>query len=189
MINRIAVFCGSSSGNNPIYKERASLLGKEIAAKGIGVVYGGGNKGLMGEIAHSVYNAGSEVIGVLPESMNIPSVTDNAVHTELIIVKNMHERKQKMYSLSDGFIAMPGGIGTIEELSEIYTWRQLGYHKCNIALYNINGFWDLFIKQLEHATSEGFISKEVLDTLIVESNPTLLLEKLEKKPEELPSKI
>ncbi len=188
-MKRIAVFCGSSLGSNPIYKEKAYELGREMAKRNIGLVYGGGNKGLMGIIAHAVYENGGEVIGVLPKAMNVSQVVDNAVHTRLIIVEDMHERKSTMYSLSEGFVAMPGGIGTLEELFEIYTWRQLAIHNHNIALYNINGFWDLLEKQLKKTKDEGFLSQEVLDTLIVEEDPKTLLDKLEMETKDLPNKL
>ena len=188
-MNRVAVFCGSSYGNNPLYRKEAINMGKEMARRGISLVYGGGNKGLMGVIAHTIFEEGGEVIGVLPEAMNIQSVLNDSVQTKLIIVKDMHERKRTMYNLSDGFIAMPGGIGTFEEILEIFTWKQLKIHNHNIALYNPLGFWDNLILELEHAKKEGFITKEVLDTLIVEKEPSVLLDKLEMKTKDLPSKL
>ena len=188
-LNRIAVFCGSSFGNDEIYNKKASELGLEMARRGLSLVYGGGNKGLMGKIAHTVYENGEEVIGVLPEALNIPAVLKDSVHTKLIVVKDMHERKSTMYKLSDGFVAMPGGIGTLEEIAEIYTWRQLSFHSSNIALYNVDGFWNPLVEQLRQMCQKGFMAKEVLDTLIIEDNASILLDRLEEKAKELPRKV
>lgn len=188
-IKSIAVFSGSSFGRGDTYKKAAERLGDAIGRRGISLVYGGGYKGLMGVIAESAGNHGSKVIGVLPEAMNNDKVKLKAVETELLIVPGMHERKERMYSLSDAFIAAPGGIGTIEELAEIYTWRQLGYHSKNIALYNAGGYWDPFIEMIGKGTEEGFITEEVRNVLIIESDPDRLLDRLEKERMELPEKL
>ena len=169
-LKSIAVFCGSSSGSRKEYEEGARALGSAMAAKGITLVYGGGGKGLMGTIAASVRKNGGHVIGILPEAMDIPSVRKNSQETELIIVPGMHERKKAMYERADAFIALPGGIGTIEEISEIYTWRQLGYHNKNIALLNTAGYWDPFIQMIDKGVAEGFISEEVRRLLIADDN-------------------
>ena len=187
-IRSIAVFSGASFGNKPEYREAAAALGKAIGNKGLTLIYGGGYCGLMGAIAETAGKAGSHVIGVLPEAMNTKDVRLKDVETELIIVPDMHERKRRMYELADAFIAAPGGIGTMEELSEIYTWRQLGYHRKNIGLYNPCGYWDPFIRMIDKGTLEGFISEEVRSILIVESNPERLLEKLAEKACALPAK-
>ena len=188
-IRSIAVFCGSSYGRNKEYAEAAAELGKVMAEKGISLVFGGGGKGLMGTIAKSVREHGGKVIGVLPEAMNVPDVRKNAVETELIIVPGMHERKKTMYEKADAFIAMPGGIGTLEELSEIFTWRQLGYHEKNIAVMNTTGYYDDLLRFLEHAVSEGFMAKSVLDELIVINDVKDSLRLLERKARELPNKL
>ncbi len=188
-IKSIAVFSGSSFGHGDTYRKAAERLGDAIGRRGISLVYGGGYKGLMGVIAESAGSHGSKVIGVLPEAMNNDKVKLKAVETELIIVPGMHERKERMYSLSDAFIAAPGGIGTIEELAEIYTWRQLGYHSKNIALYNAGGYWDPFIEMIGKGTEEGFITEEVRNVLIIESDPDRLLDRLEKEQAELPEKL
>ena len=188
-LRRIAVFCGSSLGADEKFIDAAKSLGIEMAKRGIGLVYGGGNKGIMGIVVHSVFDNGGEVIGVLPEAMNVPQVTDNSAHSKLIIVKNMHERKELMYSLSVGFIALPGGIGTIEEITEIYTWRQLGYHKKNIGLLNAAGFWDSFLSQMDRCVEMGFLSKEARAILLESSDPNSILDMLEEDSEELPSKL
>ena len=188
-LKRVAVFCGSSLGADADFAKEAEKLGKEMAKRNIGLVYGGGNKGIMGIVAHAVYDNGGEVIGVLPEAMNVPQVTDNAAHTELVIVKDMHERKNLMYSLSDGFIALPGGIGTMEEITEIYTWRQLGYHDKNIALLNVNGFWDAFVEQMDSCVKLGFLTEEARAVLMETSSTEDILDLLAKEAEELPDKL
>ena len=189
VIRNIAVFCGSSSGAREEYRESALELGAAIAGKGFGLVYGGGGKGLMGVVARAVRENGGRVIGVLPKAMDVPSVRKDSVETELMIVNGMHERKETMYSLADAFIAMPGGIGTLEEIAEIYTWRQLGYHNKNIGLLNTSGYWDDLIAFLDKGKNEGFISEEVRRLLITESDPMILLERLENESFQIPSKL
>ena len=188
-IEAIAVFCGSSYGKDESYRKKAEELGKALALHGITLVYGGGNRGIMGTIAHSVHENGGKVIGVLPKAMVKDSVTKGAVQDELIVEKDMHKRKARMYSLSQGFIAMPGGIGTMEEILEIFTWRQLGYTKANVGLYNVGGYWDSFLDMLDKAVTEGFLSPEVRNALIVEDNPEVLLERMEKEETSLPDKL
>ena len=188
-IEAIAVFCGSSHGKDEIYMKKAEELGKALALHGITLVYGGGNRGIMGTIAHSVHENGGKVIGVLPEAMIKDSVTKGAVQDELYVEKDMHMRKARMYSLSQGFIAMPGGIGTMEEILEIVTWRQLGYTKANVGLYNVGGYWDSFLDMLDKAVTEGFLSPEVRNALIVEDNPEVLLGRMEKEETSLPDKL
>lgn len=185
----IGVFCGSTFGNNPLYREKVISLSSIFEERSISVVYGGGNRGLMGLLASECNKRGLSVTGVLPEAMNITRVTNNAKETKRIIAKDMHERKRIMYSLSDCFIALPGGIGTIEELSEIYTWRQLGYTKSNVGIYNIDGFYDYFLKMLDKMTDEGFLNREVRDCLIVSDDPNILIDRLINEKKELPSKI
>ncbi len=184
-----AVFCGSTIGKNPEYREKTVLLGKRMAERGMALVYGGGNRGLMGILAHTMHDSGCRVLGVLPEKMNIPSVTDGAVSTETVIVGSMHERKRKMYDSADAIIALPGGIGTFEELFEIYTWRQLGYTGKNIALYNINGYYEHLLMQLDRAVEEGFVHKAVRDLLIVSDNPDIILDRLQNERREIPDKL
>ena len=188
-IEAIAVFCGSSYGKDESYRKKAEELGKALALHGITLVYGGGNRGIMGTIAHSVHENGGKVIGVLPKAMVKDSVTKGAVQDELIVEKDMHKRKARMYSLSQGFIAMPGGIGTMEEILEIFTWRQLGYTKANVGLYNVGGYWDSFLDMLDKAVTEGFLSPEVRNALIVEDNPEILLGRMEKEETSLPDKL
>lgn len=188
-IKSIAVFCGSSSGVRKDYEESAIALGKAMAERGIALVYGGGAKGLMGVIASTIHDAGGHVIGVLPEAMNLPSVRLRPVESEILIVKDMHERKKTMYEKADAFIAMSGGIGTIEEISEIYTWRQLGYHNKNIALLNTAGYWDPFIQMIDKGMAEGFISEEVRRLLIADDNIENILTRLETEYFTVPEKL
>ena len=188
-IKRLAVFCGSVMGNDEIYRVETEKLGKEMAASSISLVYGGGDRGLMGVLAHAVHDNGGNVIGVLPKAMIRPSVTEGQVEDQIFIEDGMHNRKNRMYSLSDGFVALPGGIGTIEEISEIFTWRQLGYTNGNVALYNINGYWDPFLKMLDKAVEDGFLSEKVRQSLIVEDNPERLFARLEEERISLPDKL
>lgn len=185
----IAVFCGSTMGNKEIYRERTIELGKTMVNEGASLVYGGGNRGLMGVLAHTVSDGGGHVTGVLPKAMNIESVTRGAAGGETIIVENMHERKKKMYDMADGFIALPGGIGTFEEFCEIYTWRQLGYISGNIALYNVNDYYNPFLVLLDKAVEEGFLMKAVRDILIVSDDPEYIITHLRQDRRELPSKL
>lgn len=184
-----AVFCGSTMGGREIYKEKTEALACAMNRRGVSLVYGGGNRGLMGVLARAVYDGGGRVTGVLPSAMNFDRVTDGTKATETIIVSGMHERKKTMYSLASGFIAMPGGIGTFEEFCEIYTWRQLGYTDGNIALYNVSDYYEPFLEMLEKAVEEGFLSKAVKEILIVSDDPDILLDRLFSERKELPSKL
>ena len=188
-LKRLAVFCGSVMGKDHIYKTKAEKLGKEMANNSITLVYGGGNRGLMGVVAHAVHDNGGKVIGVLPKAMVRPSVTDGQVEDEVYIEDDMHQRKKRMYSLSDGFVALPGGIGTIEEISEIFTWRQLGYTSGNVALYNINGYWDPFLNMLDKAVEDGFLSEKVRESLIVVNDSESLFLRLDSEKVTLPDKL
>jgi len=141
-INSLAVFCGSSNGSSQEYQIKAEKMGQALVQNNITLIYGGGNIGLMGKIASYVSSNNIDVIGILPKLLNLPQVVNKDVETKRIIVEGMHERKAKMYELSDGFIAMPGGIGTFEEFFEAFTWLQLGYHSKPIGLLNVNGFYD-----------------------------------------------
>lgn len=173
---RICVFCGSNLGKNQSYREVAKDLGRLIALRNVELVYGGGNVGLMGEIACSVLENNGRVIGVIPQKLY-----DQVEHVELSdlhIVENMHERKAKMYELADGFIALPGGIGTIEELAEVLAWYQLGYHCKPIGILNINNFFQKFALFLDHMVEEEFLRKEHRDILIVEGTPQNLIRKM-----------
>jgi uncharacterized protein (TIGR00730 family) len=175
---RLCIFCGSSHGGNPAYAEAAKNLGGELARSGIALVYGGGNVGLMGVIADAVLAGGGEVIGVIPEALMAKELGHRGIQ-DLRVVKTMHERKALMAELSDGFIAMPGGIGTFEEFFEIVTWAQLGFHSKPCALLNVNGFYDPLLRLVDHAIEERFIKASQRQILIVESETNALLHRME----------
>jgi hypothetical protein len=175
---RICVFCGSSHGANPAYTEAAKDLGRELARRGIELVYGGGNVGLMGVVADAVLASDGEVIGVIPEALMAKELGHRGIQ-DLRVVKTMHERKAMMAELSDGFIAMPGGIGTFEEFFEIVTWAQLGFHSKPCALLNVNGFYDPLLRLVDHAIEERFIKATQRRIMIVESETKALLHHME----------
>ena len=173
----ICVFCGSSMGFHPIYKKSAYDLGKHIASEKIRLVYGGGSVGLMGIIADAVLHHGGEVVGIIPRFLYEEEVGHDGV-SELIIVESMHERKHKMAELSQGFIAMPGGIGTMEELFEIFTWSQLALIKKPVALFNVNQYYDDIIKFLQKMVHEGFMKESNVNSLIISHNIHEMVEKM-----------
>jgi len=170
----VCVFCGSSIGNNPVYQEAAYDLGRLMATSQHALVYGGGNVGLMGVIADSVMENHGKVIGVIPDFLLRREVGHRGV-TELEVVSSMHERKKRMADLANAFIAMPGGWGTLDELAEILTWRQLGLITSPIGLLNVNRFFDPLLEQMRVMVKEGFLQKENLDLLKVEETPEKLL--------------
>ena len=174
---RLCVFCGSSHGANPAYVEAVKNVGNELARRGIGLVYGGGNVGLMGVVADAVLAAGGDVIGVIPEALMAKEVGHRGL-PDLRIVKTMHERKAMMAELSDGFVALPGGIGTFEEFFEIVTWAQLGLHAKPCALLNVNGFYDPLLHLLDPAIAERFVKPKQRDLVLVESDFSALLERM-----------
>jgi uncharacterized protein (TIGR00730 family) len=176
-MNNICVFCGSGIGNHPIYAQNAKKLGKALAQNNIKLIYGGGRVGLMGTIADEVIENGGKVIGVIPEFLLEKEVGHQNL-TEMHIVKSMHERKQKMALLADGFIAMPGGLGTLEELAEILTWVQLELIKKPVALLNVSGFYDHLLAQLDQMTYEGFLKTENRKNLLSHSNVEELISNL-----------
>ena len=167
-MKKICVFCGSSSGNDPVYSNMALKLGDYFVKNDISLVYGGGNIGLMGIISSTVMDRGGHVTGIIPEMIH-ENVTHNGI-SELLVVKTMHERKALMFSMSDAFICLPGGIGSLEELLEVFTWLQLGYHSKPVMILNINGFYNHLIKQLEFMVEEGFLKEEHLLNLIIKDN-------------------
>jgi len=174
---RLCVFCGSSHGANPTYAEAAKNLGGELARRGIALVYGGGNVGLMGVIADAVLTGNGEVIGVIPEALMAKELGHRRIQ-DLRVVKTMHERKAMMAELADGFIAMPGGIGTFEEFFEIVTWAQLGFHSKPCALLNVNRFYDPLLHLLDHAIAECFVKPKQRDHVLVESDFSKLLDRM-----------
>ncbi len=174
---RLAVFCGSSIGEQPGFGEAADAFGRMLAEQRIGVVYGGGHVGLMGKVADAALSAGGEVIGVIPEALERREVAHRGL-TELHVVPDMHARKAMMASLSDGFVALPGGIGTLEELFEVWTWRILGYHHKPCGLLNVAGFFDELIAFLDKTVQEGFLRGNFREKLQIASDPQVLLEQL-----------
>jgi uncharacterized protein (TIGR00730 family) len=174
-LRHLCVFCGSNRGNNPAYEAAAQQLGAELASRGITLVYGGGNVGLMGILADATLHAGGKVIGVIPEALMAREVGHRGL-TELHIVKTMHERKALMAELSDGFIALPGGIGTFEEFFEVLTWAQLGIHNKPCALLNVAGFFDPLLQMIEHTVAEGFLRPSHRSHMVVASEIAALIE-------------
>lgn len=176
-IHSLCVYCGSAMGNNPGYVEAATQLAISLVKHNIRLVYGGGNVGLMGAISTEVMRHGGHVTGIIPQQLLDMEVGHRDI-TELHVVKDMHERKAKMAELSDGFIAMPGGIGTLEELFEVMTWAQLGFHEKPIGLYNALGFYDKLQDFLSHQVQEGFLKQQHQDLLITDANPDTLIDKM-----------
>jgi uncharacterized protein (TIGR00730 family) len=156
-MKRLAVYCGSSPGADPAFAEAARALGVEMARRGIGLVYGGGRLGLMGVVADAVLDAGGEAYGVIPQALIDLEVAHSGL-TELHIVTTMHERKARMTDLTDAFVALPGGIGTLDELFEAWTWNALGYHAKPLALLNVAGFWNDLVGLMDHVERSGFMS-------------------------------
>ena len=178
-MKRICIFTGSRYGKSPEYAAVAVQLGRELVARGCGLVYGGGNVGLMNAIADTVLDSGGEVIGVIPNSLVSREVAHRGL-TELRVVQSMHERKAVMAELSDGFIAMPGGIGTMEEIFEVLSWAQLGLHDKPCGLLNAAGYYDPLIQFLDHAVSADFIKPQHRALMIVEERPAALLDRFEQ---------
>jgi len=178
-MKRICVFCGANKGNKPEYADAAIGLAEELVSRNIEIVYGGGRIGLMGVLAERAIELGGRVIGVIPESLATKEVAHDSI-SELIVVGSMHERKAKMAELSDGFISLPGGIGTIEETFEMLTWSQLGFHNKPCGIINVLGFYDKLIEFLNHTSEEKFFMDIYRRMLIVETDPAVLLEKFEQ---------
>jgi uncharacterized protein (TIGR00730 family) len=160
----VCVYCGSREGHNPAYSEAAHLLGQAIGRQGWRLVYGGGRVGLMGIVADAVLAAGGKVLGVIPDSLMRREV-GHAGLTELVVVQTMHERKQRMAEAADAFVALPGGIGTLEELFEVWTWQHLGYHHKPVALLNVAGFYQPLLQFMAHTQAAGFVSAEQMAVL------------------------
>jgi len=173
----ICIFCGSSTGKNSSYKSAAVKLGQLLAENKFNLVYGGGNIGLMGEIAQSVINNGGRAIGVIPQFLVEKELVYDRL-TEVRVVDSMHERKAAMAELADAFIAMPGGFGTLEETVEVLTWAQLGLHRKPIGLLNIDGYYDSLNAFFDHMVAEGFLMQDYKDMLLVNEDPAAMLESL-----------
>lgn len=176
-IKSLAVFCGSSSGTDPVYEKEAEKLGEYLAKNDIQLVFGGGRVGLMGTIADSVLTHGGKAIGTIPESLFQKEVGHTGIQ-ELRVVQTMHERKKIMYDLSDAFIALPGGYGTLDEFCEVLTWSQLGYHKKPMGFLNVKGYFDHLLGQFNHSLKEGFITQAHIEMIIVENNIEQLFKRL-----------
>lgn len=171
----LCVFCGSSGGRDPVHIETAQRVGRMLAQQGIGVVYGGGRIGMMGAVAEAALAAGGRVVGIIPELLMRKEVAFEGL-TELRVVRSMHERKQMMADASDGFMALPGGFGTFEELCEILTWAQLGIHAKPFGLLNVAGYYDPLLAMFDRAVSEGFLRERHRALVIAASEPAALLE-------------
>ena len=174
-MNKVCVFCGSSLGLNPAYAEAARILGMLLAVQGTTLVYGGASVGIMGQLADAVLEHGGKVIGVIPEVLVAKEVSHPGL-SELIVVGSMHERKTVMAELADGFIALPGGLGTLEELFEILTWAQLGLHGKPCGLLNIAGYYDALLQFLDHAVAQQLVSGRHRALLTVCESPAALME-------------
>lgn len=176
-MNRVCVFCGSSAGLRADYTRAAEALAAAMTQRRLGLVYGGGNVGLMGKIADAMLKAGGEVIGVIPQSLVAREVAHRGL-TELRVVDTMHQRKALMNELSDAFIAMPGGFGTLEEFFEIVTWSQLGLHRKPSGLLNVSGYYDRLLGMMDHAVTERFVRPSHRDLVIADTDADQLLQRL-----------
>ncbi|MGY4492117.1 LOG family protein [Pseudomonas sp. TE3610] len=185
-LTSVCVFCGASSGNNPVYREAAITLGRTLAERKLTLVYGGGAVGLMGIVADAVLQAGGEVIGIIPHSLNDLEIGHKGL-TRLEVVDGMHARKARMAELADAFIALPGGLGTLEELFEVWTWGQLGYHGKPLGLLEVNGFYSKLTGFLDHLVQENFVREQHRSMLQVNESASDLLDALDAwRPTVLP---
>ena len=176
-MKKVCVFCGSSRGNNPAYLAAAQQVGELLARRGLTLVYGGGNVGLMGAVADAALDAGGAVIGVIPESLVRWEVAHREL-TELQVVDTMHARKARMADLADGFLALPGGFGTLDEFCEILTWAQLGLHAKPCGLLNVAGFYDALLAQLDRTVADGLLRPEHRALVLDDTDPERLLERM-----------
>jgi uncharacterized protein (TIGR00730 family) len=174
-VRRLCVFSGSSPGAQPAYAEAARELGGALAAQGIGLVYGGASVGLMGVVADAALDAGADVVGVIPQALVDREIAHPGVR-DLRVVGSMHERKALMADLADGFVALPGGMGTLEELFEVYTWTQLGLHSKPLGLLDVRGYYEQLAAFLDHAVQERFLTAEHREMLVVERSAGALIE-------------
>ena len=174
-LERICIFCGSSPGADPVYRDAARAVGRLFAARGITLVFGGGGVGMMGAVAEAVLAAGGKAIGIIPEGLKRKELAYDGL-TELIVTTTMHERKQRMADLADGFIALPGGFGTFEEFCEILTWAQLGLHEKPCGLLSVKGYYTPLLSLFDHALAEGFLKPQYRQLVLTEDDPQRLLE-------------
>lgn len=177
-MQRLCVYCGSNKGVLPDYAQAARTLAEVLGERGIGLVYGGASRGIMGIVADAVLAAGGEVVGVMPRALDNKEIRHPHL-TRLEVVETMHERKSMMAELSDGFVALPGGFGTLEEIVEIITWGQLQFHAKPCGLLNVRGYYDNLLRHIDHAVSQGFVLVEHRDAVIVEAEPAALLDRFE----------
>lgn len=175
----VSVFCGANTGTDPVYKLSAFNVGVALAQKGIHLVFGGGKVGLMGAVADGALSAGGKVTGVIPTFLKVKELAHEGL-TELIVVPSMHERKMAMFELSEGTITLPGGFGSMDEIFEILTWGQLGLHQQPTALFNINGYYDALLAQMERMIADGFLKKQYREMLISSSNIETLIRTMEQ---------
>src|SRR5262245_56565280 len=180
-MRHLCVFCGSSAGTRPMYAAAARDLGTLLAARGIGLVYGGGHVGVMGVIADAVLRGGGEVVGVIPQSL-VQRELAQAGLTRLEVVDTMHQRKARMADLADGFVALPGGYGTLDETFEILTWAQLGIHAKPVGVLDVEGYWDGLRQLLAHAVAERFVRPEYAALLLFGDEPATLLDRFADWP-------
>ncbi|MCX7607753.1 MAG: TIGR00730 family Rossman fold protein [Anaerolineales bacterium] len=171
----ICVYCGSADGVSEVYLEAARQTGRMLAQQGIRIVYGGGRTGLMGALADAALAAGGEVIGVITQSMNTPALAHPSL-TRLEVTRTIHQRKARMYTLADGYLALPGGYGTLDELFETLTWGQIGEHAKPVGLLNVAGYYDWLLAMLDRAVQEGFLFIEHRQALLSDSEPERLLQ-------------
>ncbi len=176
-MKRVAVFCGSSEGARPVYRETARETGAMLARRGIAVVYGGGRSGLMGAVAEGALSSGGEITGVIPHSL-MRKEWGHEELPDLRVVETMHERKAMMADMSDAFLALPGGCGTFEEFFEVLTWAQIGLHRKPVALLNVDGYYDPLLALLDHAVTERFVRAEHRRLVLTDSDPSALLDAL-----------
>ncbi|NCC13830.1 MAG: TIGR00730 family Rossman fold protein [Spirochaetia bacterium] len=188
-ITNLCVFCGSSTGKDPAYLEEAQHLAEEMARRHINLVYGGGNAWIMGRLAATLRNTPVSVIGIIPAKIHDMVRHLGHVEDELQVVETMHERKAAMYERSDAFVALPGGIGTLDELMEAFTWLQLGYHHKPVGLLNTHGYFDPLVSMLQKMVQEGFLRSEMYETLVVSNKPDDLLDRLASCNVSIPDKI
>lgn len=184
-IRKICIYCGSSLGADPAFARAARTFGETLARNGIGLVYGGGSIGIMGELAKAVLKHGGEVTGIIPEFLIARELALAEVQN-LIVTKDMHERKQKMFEMADAFVALPGGVGTLEELVEQLTWMQLGHHRKPVLVANIEGFWEPLCALFDHMRALQFIRSDLSFDLLVADNVEDILPMLQKAAETVP---
>jgi len=179
-MNSVAVFCGSRDGSDPLYLQAARDLGRTLAAKNIELVYGGSSIGLMGAVADEVLNLGGKVVGIIPTILSNREIAHPKV-TELKIVNSMHERKALIYDSSDAFVIMPGGIGTLDEFFEIFTWHAIGQHDKPVGILNVNKYYDPLLHLLDHMVEQKFLPKDHRNVIISEDNSEKLISKMKSK--------